>query len=80
MTKLRELLNCVMWNPSERKEKANYLITYRDGYKLKTIHMNEVIKVYAFGFLTFDGYYLPLHRIRMVKKDNEILWRKSPEK
>jgi len=77
MNKLRELLNCVIWNPAEKEERGNYLITYRDGKAEKEIRMNGIIKVDAFGFTTFDNSYIPLHRIRTVRKGSEIVWRKS---
>jgi uncharacterized protein (UPF0248 family) len=77
MLKLRELLNCILWHPSERREKADYLITCRDGRTVKHFHMNEITRVDSFGFTTFDGTYIPLHRIRTVKKDSEIIWQKN---
>ena len=79
MLKLRELLNCINWNLLERKEKGDYLITYMDGKTEKHIHMNEITKVDCFGFTTFNGSYIPLHRISTVKKGGEIVWRKSSQ-
>ena len=77
MLKLRELLNRIIWNPAEKAEKGKYLITYRDGRTEQQIKLHEILKVGSFGFTRFDGSFIPLHRIRTVKKGDEIVWRKS---
>ncbi len=77
MNKLRDLLNCIIWNPSE-KEKDKFLISYRDGKAEKEIRVNGIVKVDGFGFTALDGSYIPFHRIRAVRKENETVWRKSP--
>jgi len=79
MLNLRELLNCILWQPSERKLKADYLITCRDRGTEKHFHMNEVARVDSFGFTTFDGTFIPLHRIKTIRKGAEILWRKNSQ-
>lgn len=77
MNELKELLNRVMWSPSESGEKGEYLITYRDGGTEREIRMDEVVKVDGFGFTTFGDVYIPLHRIRAVRKGLEMVWRKK---
>ncbi|MCX5785282.1 MAG: DUF504 domain-containing protein [Elusimicrobia bacterium] len=78
MTKLRDLLNRIIWDPSEKKEKDKYLITYRDGRIERDMQLDQITKVDGFGFTTFDDSYIPLHRIRAVRKGPEIIWRKNP--
>ena len=76
MNRLRELLNRIIWSPSEKEEKGKYLITYRDGRTEHDIRLEEMIKVDSFGFSKPDGSYIPLHRIRAVRKGPETVWRK----
>lgn len=80
MNELRELLNCLLWNPAETGDKGEYLITYRDGEAEQDIRLDGIAKVDAFGFTTAGDVYIPLHRIRAVKKGTELLWRKTPGK
>ena len=77
MNQLRELLNRIIWNPSEKEEKGKYLVTYRDGRTGHDIRLDEMLKVDSFGFTTPDGSYIPLHRIRTVRKGHDIVWRKT---
>lgn len=79
MNKLRELLNRIMWSPSEEKEKGDYLITYRDGRIEREIRLGGIVKVDAFGFTRADQAYIPLHRIRAVRKGGELVWSKKPK-
>lgn len=79
MVKLRELFSCIKCTPLERREKGNYLVTYRDGGAEKHLHMNEIAGADYFGFTTFGGAYIPLHHIRTIKKGSEIIWQKSQE-
>lgn len=77
MNELRELLNRLLWNPAENTEKGEYLIGYRDGEAEQEIRLDGIAKVDSFGFTTVGDIYIPLHRIRVVKKGKEILWRKA---
>ncbi len=77
MNQLRELLNRIIWSPSEKEEKGKYLITYRDGSTEHDIRLDKMIKVDGFGFTTPDGSYIPLHRIKTVMKGLETVWRKT---
>lgn len=77
MNELRELLNCLLWNPAENKKKGEYFITYRDGEAEQNIRLDGIAKVDSFGFTTVGGVYIPLHRIRTVKKGTELVWRKK---
>lgn len=77
MNELRELLNRLIWDPSENKEKSDYLIAYRDGEIERDIKLDGIVKVDAFGFTTVGDVYIPLHRIRSVRKGAEFVWRKK---
>ncbi len=77
MNELRELLNRLIWDPAEKEEKGKYFIAYRDGGTERDIKVDGIVKVDSFGFTTVGGVYIPLHRIRTVRKGTEPVWRKK---
>ncbi|MFW6449571.1 MAG: DUF504 domain-containing protein [Nanoarchaeota archaeon] len=79
----KEFLNKIKWDPRENIK--DYALMYYDRVekKLEELKITQVnIQDNFFVFDNFEGetINIPLHRIRMIKKKEEIVWKRSTKK
>jgi len=75
---IKELLNKIKWDEKENPD--DYLIGYLDKIENKIIFIkfNEIKKIEG-NFLLLEREeetYIPLHRIREVKKNEIVIWKR----
>jgi len=76
MITIKELLNKVKWDAREKSE--DYLIYYLDMDKLKELKYEEIMRFEGtFMVIGADETYIPLHRVRKVKKKLKCIWERS---
>jgi uncharacterized protein (UPF0248 family) len=84
MMPIQKLLNRIRWD--KEFAKGEFVIGYYDRIKneivtvpLKTVDFTEGDRYFAFQFLDEEGegHTVPFHRIREVRKDGELIWRRS---
>jgi len=72
---MREAINSILWNQRESKERYSLLVLDRfDG--IIEIPLREVERVDR-GYIYFrdpPGKFIPIHRVRAILKDGEIVW------
>lgn len=78
MISIKDLLNKIKWSKEENP--SDYFIGYWDNVdkKIVFIKFNEIKKIEG-NFLLLDreeGTYIPMHRIKEVKKNNVAVWRR----
>jgi uncharacterized protein (UPF0248 family) len=80
MIAIRELINKILWDKRENKNDYALLIYDRKEKKLINLGFNHIEGVEG-NFLKIkneEGFvYIPLHRIKIVLKNNEIFWRRK---
>jgi len=79
MQTIKDLLNKIKWNNREKEE--DYSIVYLDRVENKKKEIRYInIKSIDGNFMIFQhGLYdvhVPLHRIREVKKNNKVVWKR----
>jgi len=85
MQPINELLNRIHWDPEFGR--GHFEIGYYDrlGKKIIRVPFNEVTQLEGnkFFFHVFDedgiSHSVPLHRVREVYKDGELIWKRDPE-
>ncbi|MBW2974736.1 DUF504 domain-containing protein [Candidatus Woesearchaeota archaeon] len=78
MITIKNLLNKIKW--SEEEEPADYSIGYWDNAdnRIIFIHFNEIKSIEG-NFLLLDREeetYIPMHRIRVVRKKDKAVWKR----
>lgn len=75
MKTIKELINKIKYDKREKSE--NYVLYYLDRIenKYKEIKFNNIKKIEG-NFLILKDKEIPLHRIKIVKKDGMIIWRR----
>ncbi|MEK6961323.1 MAG: DUF504 domain-containing protein [Nanoarchaeota archaeon] len=79
MQTIRELLNKIRWDKKE--DPYAFLIGYEDrlGKKIIEIPYPDIVKIDE-GFMVLDeDTEIPLHRVRHVKREGEIIWKRQPK-
>ena len=76
MTSIKDFLNKIKW--SKKENPNDYKIGYWDNAdkKLVSINFNEIKKIEG-KFLLLnkeEETYIPMHRIREVKKKGKVVW------
>jgi len=85
MQPIHELLNRIHWDPEFGR--GHFEIGYYDrlGKKVIRVSFNEVTQLPGnkFSFHVFDygniAHCVPMHRVREVYKDGELIWKREPE-
>ena len=85
MQPIHELLNRIHWDPEFGR--GHFEIGYYDRLETKIIRVsfNEVTKMPGnkFSFHVYDedgiAHCVPMHRVREVYKDGELIWKREPE-
>ena len=85
MQPIHELLNRIHWDPEFGR--GSFEIGYYDRIDEKIIRVpfNEVTQMEGnkFFFHVFDedniAHCIPMHRVREVYKDGELIWKREPE-
>ncbi len=80
MQTIQELINKIKWD--KRENPKLYLLYYIDRFSNKLIEIRfSNIKNINDGFITIEKSEeetnIPLHRIKLVKKGNDIIWRRN---
>ncbi|HLF54999.1 MAG TPA: DUF504 domain-containing protein [Candidatus Nanoarchaeia archaeon] len=73
----REMLDKIKWD--EKEDKSAYIIAYKDKDVLKEIKFTDIKRVEdEFMIIDINGREtnIPLHRIKMIKKNGEIIWQR----
>lgn len=72
----REMLDKIKW---AEEDKSAYIIAYKDKDVLKEIKFTDIRRVED-EFMIIDinerETNIPLHRIKMIKKNGEIIWQR----
>ena len=76
MQNIRDVLNKIKWDPAEEKIKDKYKLYYYDALRPELVELpfSQITKIDSFGITTLDDTYIPLHRIRKVCIENEVIW------
>ena len=77
MIPIKDLINKIRWDKRENPE--DYILVYIDLDKEKQISYTEIKRLEGnFMILEKQGQEveIPLHRIRKVKKNNKIIWKR----
>ncbi len=72
----REMLDKIKW---AEEDKSAYIIAYKDKDVLKEIKFTDIKRVEdEFMIIDINGREtnIPLHRIKMIKKNGEIIWQR----
>jgi uncharacterized protein (UPF0248 family) len=85
MQPIHELLNRIHWDPEFGR--GQFEIGYYDRMAERIIRVpfNEVTQLpgnnFCFHIFDEDGisHSIPLHRVREVYKDGELIWKREPE-
>jgi uncharacterized protein (UPF0248 family) len=85
MQPIHELLNRIYWDPEFGR--GYFEIGYYDrvGSKIIRVSFNEVTQLPGnkYTFHVFDddgiGHCVPMHRVREVYKDGELIWKRDPD-
>ena len=85
MQPIHELLNRIYWDPEIGR--GSFEIGYYDRMESKIIRVsfNEVTQLqgnkYTFHVSDDDGigHCVPMHRVREVYKDGELIWKRDPD-
>lgn len=80
MTPLRDLIARIRWDPAFGR--GHFEIAYLDRHKTGLVRMpldrTDMPGGNAFAFEVFDeeglGRTIPLHRVREVRRDGEVIW------
>jgi uncharacterized protein len=79
MISIKDLLNKIRWSKEEKP--SDYLIGYWDNVDKKLIFISfDEIKKIEGNFLLLDREeetYIPVHRIRKVKKKGKVVWKRE---
>lgn len=83
MVPIQDLLNKIKWD--ERENPEDYILLYFDRVKqkLKELKYTEIKRIEGtFMLVDISGkeINIPLHRIRKVQKQGEIVWERPPQK
>lgn len=77
MKTAKEVLDKIKWDAKE--DAAKYVIAYKDFESLSEIKFTDIKKIdEGFMIVNINGKEtnIPLHRIREIKKDGEIVWQR----
>ncbi len=72
----REMLDKIKW---AEEDKTAYIIAYKDKEELKEIKFTDIKRVEdEFMIIDINGREtnIPLHRIKMIKKNGEVVWQR----
>ena len=80
MIPIKDLLNKIKWDKRELPEE--YLVYYLDRISQKLIKINyNDIKKFEDNFIVIEKNneetYIPMHRIKEVRKNNVLVWKRS---
>jgi uncharacterized protein (UPF0248 family) len=77
MKPIQDVLNQIKWDKKLKPEE--YIIEYLDFGRLTPVRYTSIKRVED-GFMIIDKNgeeaHIPLHRIRNVKRDGEIIWQR----
>jgi len=75
MIYIRDLLNKIKW--SKLEDSKNYKIGYEDKIKNEIVFIEfDKIKKIEKNFFVLEDKEIPLHRIKVVKKEDKIIWKR----
>ena len=78
MKPVQDVLNQIKWD--KRLRGKDFTIEYIDLGKLVSIPYTAIKKIEGLFMVIMKGdeeTYIPLHRIRIVKKNGEVIWQRS---
>lgn len=75
MKPIKEILSRIIYSQNPKDFSLFYLD--RKENALKEIKFQEIAKVEEGLILKKDGSYLPLHRIKLVKEKDKIIWQRG---
>ncbi len=76
MRPIQDVLNQIKWD--EKCKPGDYTIEYVDFGKLKSMAYTDIKRIEeGFMIVGADEAHIPMHRIRIVKKNGEIVWQRS---
>lgn len=81
MILINDLINKIKWD--DRENPDEYELEYLDLNKLVKIAYTDIQKIDgSFMVLRIDGKetYVPLHRIKIVRKNGKIIWQRTIKK
>ena len=71
MMPIKEFINKIKYDPKENPD--DYILVYRDFDKESEIKYTDIENIEG-GFLISKTAEIPLHRIRKVLKNGEVVW------
>jgi uncharacterized protein (UPF0248 family) len=74
MRPVQDVLNQIKWDKNLKP--GEYTIEYIDFGKLKSMPYSDIERIED-GFMIVGDANIPLHRIRIIKKNGEIIWQRS---
>ena len=75
---LQEYLNKLFWDQDINK--YEYAIVIADPLEVggfKSIPFNQIYKIDRFGIDILGSDYIPLHKIKYIKRGDDIIWRRN---
>ena len=79
MITIKDYINKIKWGPKEKKEDYRFYYIDRVNNELKEIRFLDIKDIEG-GFMIIHGRYedveIPLHRIREVKRNGIVVWRR----
>lgn len=74
---LRELVNRLRWDGGTTPEGVviGFLTRTESGEHVEVAILEQITHVTATGVTLAGGTFIPYHRIRIVRRDHETLWR-----
>jgi uncharacterized protein (UPF0248 family) len=82
MMPIQELFNKLKWDPNENPFTYSFFYLDRVAKKLREVKYKDIAEVKD-GFMTIvreeRETEIPLHRIRIVKREGEVVWERKPQ-
>ncbi|MGV8039533.1 MAG: RNA repair domain-containing protein [Thermoanaerobaculaceae bacterium] len=78
---VRDLLNRLRWDPGAAQAGVTIVLRVREEGRATTqeLPFDDVREILPAGVLSRDGTFLPYHRMIVVRRGPEVLWR-APER
>jgi len=75
MIPIKEMLNKIKWNMNLNPD--NYTVLYKDFDQLKEIKYKEIKKIDGIHMELANDIVIPLHRIKQIKFNGNIVWKRK---
>jgi len=74
MIDIKSMINKIIFDP--REDSGEYLLYYYDRVEgsLVSLHIGDIDHIETNFLVTKDGRDIPLHRIRKIEKQGEVVW------